>query len=174
MKHKKTSPAQVAWCDSMKVLLKGLVSYVAEFHSMGVAYDPKGADLEYKEESAAATPATGAVKKSGGGQARGGQASIMAELAKKSTGNSAAVGLKKVTKDQQTWRKEFSGGKFRFLCALFVLYRCLPSFADNGSLARLRVNRKQQCASPTKGKGHHRCQGQVRRRCEQASRSTEV
>jgi len=37
---------------------------------------------------------------------------LMAELAKKKTsaGDSAATGLKTVSKDQQTWRKEFAGG----------------------------------------------------------------
>ena len=45
----------------------------------------------------------------GGG---GGMGGLMAELGKKRTaaGDSAATGLKTVTKDQQTWRKEFSGG----------------------------------------------------------------
>ncbi|GMI46637.1 hypothetical protein TrCOL_g7605 [Triparma columacea] len=110
IKYKKTEPKQIAWCDALKGLLNGLAEYVKGFHLAGVAYDMtgKGGDLP-SDAPAAAAPAA-AKPKPKAPAAAGGAGGLLAELAKKKSGDSAATGLKKVTKDQQTWRKEFSGG----------------------------------------------------------------
>lgn len=110
IKYKRTEPKQIAWCDALKGLLNGMPDYVKAFHLAGVAYDMtgKGQDLPSEAPAAAAAPAPAQSKPKAlvGGGGRG----LLAELAKKSTGDSAATGLKKVTKDQQTWRKEVSAG----------------------------------------------------------------
>ncbi len=109
VQFKKTEPKQIAWCDALKALLQGLVAYVKEHHLAGVSYDmtPKAGDLSAAPKAAPAPPPAAAKPKPAPG---GGGGGLLAELAKKSTGDSAATGLKKVSKDQQTWRKEFSGG----------------------------------------------------------------
>jgi len=103
----KDAPNQLAFCDNMKTLLQDLAAYIVEYHKTGLTFNPKGVSLA--EAKDAATAASGKqAKKSKGGNAT----SMMAELAgrKSKDGSSAATGLKKVTKDQQTWRKEFKGG----------------------------------------------------------------
>ena len=65
-----------------------------------------GKDFSEAKVGEAAKPAAAAKPKPATGDGAGG---IFAELKKKKTGegDSAATGLKKVTRDQQTWRKEF-------------------------------------------------------------------
>ncbi|GMH99701.1 hypothetical protein TrVE_jg347 [Triparma verrucosa] len=110
VQYKKTDPKQIEFCEAVKGVMGGLVDYVKEYHLAGVSYKMNGGiDLSSASASvpAKASPAATQKPKIGGGGAGG----LLAELSKKSTGDSAATGLKKVTKDQQTWRKEFGGEK---------------------------------------------------------------
>ena len=77
-----------------------------------------GGDLSSAPASAPAAAAPAAAAKKPQPKAGGGGGGLLAELSKKSTGDSAAQGLKKVTKDQQTWRKEVRlGTAFYCVCA---------------------------------------------------------
>ena len=105
--YKGKDDKQIDFCDKLKALILDLAAYVKEYHLSGLSWNPRGVDLSDSvvADITAAAPAP-AKNVSGGG---GGMADIMGELAKKRTddGSSAATGLKKVTRDQQTWRKEF-------------------------------------------------------------------
>mmetsp|Transcript_799 Transcript_799/g.1168 ORF Transcript_799/g.1168 Transcript_799/m.1168 type:complete len:472 (-) Transcript_799:19-1434(-) len=99
-------PEQIAFCDTFKDLIKGLVEYVVKHHKSGLEWNPHGVDIsDYSEEKVSVqdsilkkhpkmgieTPNTG---------------SLFGELNK---GLGVTAGLKKVTKDKQTWREEFKG-----------------------------------------------------------------
>lgn len=115
--------ANILFCDSMKKLIMDLAAYTKEHHMSGLKWNMNGVELsdytpESKPASSEAVPAKPVVTsaptpKTKPSPLAGGIADIKAELAKKrsSAGNSAATGLKKVTKDQQTWRKEFKQDK---------------------------------------------------------------
>ena len=105
---------QIDFCDKIKALILDLAAYVKEHHLSGLSWNPRGVELTDAvvadvAAAAAAAPAPAAVPAKAAGAGGGGMVNIMAELAKKKTqdGSSAATGLKKVTKDMQTWRKEF-------------------------------------------------------------------
>lgn len=123
--YRATNPDHVAFVDTFKAILLGLMDYVKEFHTTGVTWNPKGGDVaEYDPAAAAAgtastgtaaapvaaaaTPAAATATKAapaiGGGDVKAG---LFAALAQ---GGSVTAGLKTVTKDQQTWRAEFKGG----------------------------------------------------------------
>eukprot|EP00592_Proboscia_alata_P010325 CAMPEP_0194355268 /NCGR_PEP_ID=MMETSP0174-20130528/3208_1 /TAXON_ID=216777 /ORGANISM="Proboscia alata, Strain PI-D3" /LENGTH=494 /DNA_ID=CAMNT_0039124485 /DNA_START=56 /DNA_END=1540 /DNA_ORIENTATION=- len=108
---------QIKFCDAAKALIYDLVAYIKEFHLTGLTWNPKGGKLE--EYTPGASPAVNAapVKKPAGGG--GGPMAIMNELSKKQTsdGSSAATGLKKVTRDMQTWRKEFKADTSKVVSA---------------------------------------------------------
>lgn len=107
-----TNPDQVAFCDTFKALLMELMTYVKEHHTTGLSWNKNGCDISDYSESAsnaavssapaaASKPAVSvAAQKSPG-------AALFSELNK---GGAITSGLKTVTKDQQTWRKEFKGG----------------------------------------------------------------
>jgi adenylyl cyclase-associated protein len=110
--HKGKDDNHIAFCDTMKKLIQGLADYVKEYHLSGLMWNPRGVQIEdYKGQSSDTKAenenrsATALEKKtsipSGG--------DVMKELALKrsSDGSSAATGLRKVTKDMQTWRKEY-------------------------------------------------------------------
>ncbi|CAM9626675.1 unnamed protein product [Chrysoparadoxa australica] len=114
--HKKSNPDQIAFCDTFKALITGLLDYAVAHHKAGVEWNPRGGDaLAFSGGSAAAPPAppappampkpAAAAAPAKGGAA--GMASVFGELNK---GLNVTKGLNKVTKDQQTWRKEFAGG----------------------------------------------------------------
>ena len=113
----------IAFCSTMKELILDLSSYVKEYHLSGLMWNPKGITMEeynnnnsssssssknnmddQKDDQKDKKETTTTTTKS-----TIGSADIMKELASKRTsdGNSAATGLKKVTRDQQTWRKEY-------------------------------------------------------------------
>mmetsp|Transcript_9941 Transcript_9941/g.14052 ORF Transcript_9941/g.14052 Transcript_9941/m.14052 type:complete len:502 (+) Transcript_9941:120-1625(+) len=113
---------QIAFCDAVKTTLLDLVSYIIEHHKTGLTFKPHGVSMaeaallaqataEAKEAPAAETktPLSPGRRSSSVRGGSGGMNSLMDELAKKrsSDGSSAATGLKHVTRDQQTWRKEF-------------------------------------------------------------------
>ena len=113
---------QISFCDALKVATNDLVAYITEYHKTGLTFNSKGVSLAEAavilECSASsetvqdhpASPRRRHLSITGGA---GGLSGIMAELQKKQTsdGSSAATGLRKVSKDQQTWRKEFKGEK---------------------------------------------------------------
>lgn len=44
--HRTTNPDQVAFCDTFKALLLGLMDYVKEHHTTGVSWNPRGGKRE--------------------------------------------------------------------------------------------------------------------------------
>lgn len=112
--YKGKDDKQIAFCDTMKAMILDLSAYVKEFHLSGLMWNPRGVAMEDYEASATTSasstvaaptpPAPAAAKPS-----MPSSGDIMKELAAKRTsdGTSAATGLKKVSRDQQTWRKEF-------------------------------------------------------------------
>ncbi len=110
-KDEAEAKVQIAFCDTLKALILDLSAYVKQYHLSGLMWNPRGIAIEdYKPSSASAPtqPKAAAVKPAGGGVG-----DMMKELASKRTndGSSAATGLKKVTRDQQTWRKEYKADK---------------------------------------------------------------
>ena len=102
------------FCDNMKALVMDLSAYLKEWHLSGLAWNAMGKDFSEAtvgEVKAAAAPAsaTAAAPKPKMPAPGGGVGGIFAELKKKQTGagDSAATGLKQVSRDQQTWRKEY-------------------------------------------------------------------
>ncbi len=115
--YKGKDPAQIAFADTMKALILDLSAYCKEYHLSGLMWNPHGipvtdyvapAEKPTTNESSQSAVAT-TTAAAGGGAA---MADLVNELAKKKTsdGTSAATGLRKVTREQQTWRKEFKEG----------------------------------------------------------------
>ena len=101
----------IRFCDTMKALVLDLSAYLKEHHLSGLAWNPHGKDFaeaKVGEGGSAKKPAPVATSASAP-SAGGGAGGVFAELMKKKTddGSSAATGLKKVTREQQTWRKEY-------------------------------------------------------------------
>jgi len=108
----KEGPAHVKFCDTMKAMVLDLSAYLKEYHLSGLAWNPHGKDLSDAKVGEASKPAAAAPKAApttAAAASAGSGAGIFTELKKKQTGDgtSAATGLKKVSRDQQTWRKEF-------------------------------------------------------------------
>mmetsp|Transcript_22141 Transcript_22141/g.48161 ORF Transcript_22141/g.48161 Transcript_22141/m.48161 type:complete len:495 (+) Transcript_22141:121-1605(+) len=100
------------FCAAMKALVLDLSAYLKEYHLSGLAWNFHGKDFseatvgEGGSSKKEAKPVPGAKDPAA---ASGGAGGIFSELKKKQTGDgtSAATGLKKVARDQQTWRKEY-------------------------------------------------------------------
>ncbi|CAM9862612.1 unnamed protein product [Ectocarpus fasciculatus] len=107
MQYRKTNPEQAAFCDTLKALLTGLLAYVQGNHKTGLEWNAKGGDCAAFSGGGSAPPAPPAAARAAA-PARpamgGGNNALFGELSK---GLAVTSGLKKVTKDQQTWRKEF-------------------------------------------------------------------
>jgi len=93
----------LAFCGAMKALVLDLSAYLKEYHLSGLAWNPHGKDVseaKVGEEGTDVKPKTDVKSEA---------TSIFSELKKRqgNDGSSAATGLKKVSRDQQTWRKEF-------------------------------------------------------------------
>lgn len=112
----------VQFCDTMKAMILDLSAYTKEHHMSGLRWNFNGIAFEdytpgsESAKSESSSPETAAPKpkvQAKKSPIAGGIADIKAELAKKTSGagNSAATGLKRVTKDQQTWRKEYKQEK---------------------------------------------------------------
>lgn len=109
-----TNPDQIAFCDTFKALLTELKAYVKENHTTGLTWNPKGVDVsEYNPDSAPTSapaaapkpvPAAPAATTTSAPAAKG---DLFAALNKE---GAVTAGLKKVTKDMQTWRSEYKGG----------------------------------------------------------------
>ena len=128
--YKGVNEDQIAFCNNFKKMLQDLMVYVKEHHTTGselftyyyilfyvcflikgVAWNPRGVDInEFSGASSSSTPskkeepkkATTTATSSSSGSDRAG---LFASLSK---GGEITSGLKTVTKDQQTWRKEFN------------------------------------------------------------------
>jgi len=104
----------VKFCDTMKGLITDLSAYLKEHQTLGLVWNPHGKDFSEAKVGEGSKPAAAAPKPVAPKAPVGGAsaADILSELKKKQTGDgaTAATGLKKVTRDQQTWRKEFKGG----------------------------------------------------------------
>ena len=100
---------QIAFCDTFKKLLNDMMAYVKEYHVAGITWNPRGGAA--KDFTGAAPPAAAASASNTVAPpkppAGGGAASLFADLNK---GGAITSGLKTVTKDMQTWRKEYKGG----------------------------------------------------------------
>lgn len=105
VQFKTSNPDQIEFVTSFKALLTELMAYVKAHHTTGVTWNPKGGDSGSYTPSAAASaaPAAPASKTVGINDVFAGIRSI-----DQSEGKTA--GLRKVTKEQQTWRKEFQAG----------------------------------------------------------------
>jgi adenylyl cyclase-associated protein len=114
--YKGNDEKHVVFCDTMKKLILDLSGYVKEYHLSGLMWNNvngialeeySGPDLVLKKKvsSTAVNPPLAAPA--------GASTDIMKELASKRTsdGSSAATGLKKVSRDQQTWCKEYKATK---------------------------------------------------------------
>jgi adenylyl cyclase-associated protein len=104
-----TNPDQIAFCDTFKALILELMTYVKEFHTTGVAWNPRGTDAStysaVDSQAAVPPPAAAAVADTKAGSAKPAPtADLFAALNKD---GAVTSGLKKVTKDQQTWRAEY-------------------------------------------------------------------
>lgn len=113
-----TNPDQIAFCDTFKALLVNLMAFVKANYAPGLNWTPRGVTVqEYKNAPkapaaaapapapAAATPAPAAAAPASSGDAAKGD--LFAAL---NRDGAVTSGLKKVTKDMQTWRSEYKGG----------------------------------------------------------------
>lgn len=116
--YKGKDDKQIAFCDNIRKVINELVAYIQDNHATGLSFNPRGVSLAEaaivlsdepspapERPGLAGTP--GAKSRRNLGTTGGNMAGLMGELSKRKDGDSAATGLKKVTKDQQTWRKEF-------------------------------------------------------------------
>lgn len=91
-------------------------TYVKEFHTTGTTWNPNGVDFSEYSASAANSPPPAAAPKPAAAKpaasAAAPKANLFAELSKE---GSVTSGLRTVTKDQQTWRKEYAGECFSIL-----------------------------------------------------------
>jgi len=108
------NPDQIAFCDTFKALLTELMAYVKEFHTTGLAWNNKsGVDVSQYSESASSAPTAApavAAAKPAAATATASTAvkgDLFASLNKE---GAITSGLKKVTKDMQTWRSEYKAG----------------------------------------------------------------
>jgi len=106
--HRGLNDAHINFCETMKAMILDLAAYTKEYHSSGLYFNPKGIAMTAYEQSEAAAEAEAeemAQKEEENSSCISG---VMSELALKAgEADSAASGLKKVTREQQTWRKEF-------------------------------------------------------------------
>lgn len=117
---------QLEFCDHLKATIVDLAAYITEHHKTGLAFNPKGVSLAESairmtdnplrdaavEANRKKDQQTGKKNTDIGNTVKGGNMlGLVSELANRRSddGSSAATGLRKVTKDQQTWRKEFKG-----------------------------------------------------------------
>eukprot|EP00531_Pseudo-nitzschia_arenysensis_P003850 CAMPEP_0116135866 /NCGR_PEP_ID=MMETSP0329-20121206/11421_1 /TAXON_ID=697910 /ORGANISM="Pseudo-nitzschia arenysensis, Strain B593" /LENGTH=507 /DNA_ID=CAMNT_0003630699 /DNA_START=67 /DNA_END=1590 /DNA_ORIENTATION=- len=120
------SKLQLTFCDTLKATIVELSNYIKEHHTTGLTFNPKGVSLAESAIRLTDTPMKDAAVEANrkkdqqagkkntdiGNTVKGGNiAGLVSELAgrRSGDGSSAATGLRKVTKDQQTWRKEFKG-----------------------------------------------------------------
>lgn len=124
-KEDENAKLQIAFCDALKTTIVELSDYITEHHKTGLTFNPKGVSLAEASIRMTDNPLQDAAieanrkKDQNSGKKSqdlntvkaGNTAGLFSELANRRSndGSSAATGLKKVSKDQQTWRKEFKG-----------------------------------------------------------------
>lgn len=105
VQYKTSNPEQVEFVTSFKTLLLELMVYVKAHHTTGVIWNPRGLDASsYKPSTEALStpvPATVAEKPAGG------ISSVFAGIRSIDQSQGHTAGLRKVTKDMQTWRAEY-------------------------------------------------------------------
>ena len=124
VEHKATSPDQVAFCTALKALLQGLVAYIKAHHVPGLKWNMQGGDVASyggggtsggaAVAAAAPAPAPPAAAAAAGAKkpATGGaMADVFGGIKSIDQSGGFTAGLKKVSKDQQTWREEYKGDK---------------------------------------------------------------
>ncbi|TMW63887.1 hypothetical protein Poli38472_014797 [Pythium oligandrum] len=102
VQYKSSNPDQVEFVTSFKALLIELMAYVKEHHLTGVTWNPQGGDAGAYVPAAAAPAASAA-------PAAGGINSVFAGIRSIDQSAGHTAGLRKVTKDMQTWRSEYKG-----------------------------------------------------------------
>jgi len=119
-KDKSDAATHKTFVQKLKQLHKAQAEFVKEYFKTGLTWNPKGGDIKGYEGGAAAPAAAAPAeekapekpkpKKKKAGKA-GGIGNVFAELKKKADGgDSAAVGMRKVTKDMKTkYRKKEEG-----------------------------------------------------------------
>jgi len=125
-KDDEKSKLQLAFCDNLKATIVDLSAYITEYHKTGLTFNTKGVSMAESaicmtdnplqdcavEASRKKDQQAGKKNQAIGNALKGGNMlGLVSELANRRSGDgsSAATGLRKVTKDQQTWRKEFKG-----------------------------------------------------------------
>ncbi|KAG1709577.1 hypothetical protein DVH05_020227 [Phytophthora capsici] len=102
VQYKTSNPDQIAFVTSFKSLLTELMAYVKAHHTTGVTWNPKGGDV------ASYTPAAaGAASTAKAAAPTGGMSNVFAGIKSIDQSSGKTAGLKKVTKDMQTWRKDY-------------------------------------------------------------------
>jgi len=106
----KNDEKHTAFCNKVKAASVQLSNYVEKYHKTELSWNPQGNTLEKTVAAVGNNSPASAPPPPKPSVVVGGGSSFMSELAKKKTadGDSAATGLKKVSRDQQTWRKEYS------------------------------------------------------------------
>lgn len=106
--YKTSNPDQIAFCNTFKDLLKELRTYVKTYHTTGVSWNKKGVSIKDYKPSSGKAPAAAkpAVAKVTATTTTAPKADLFSALNKDTAVTS---GLKKVTKDMQTWRTEYKG-----------------------------------------------------------------
>ncbi|WVQ93921.1 hypothetical protein IAU59_000999 [Kwoniella sp. CBS 9459] len=110
---KETNPAAVAWAKAFSELLTTLQAYVKQWHTTGVAWNPKGSPAPASIPAAGSAPSggappppppppTGGSSSSAAPSAGGGTGGTAALLADLNRGGAVTSGLKKVDASQMT------------------------------------------------------------------------
>ncbi|DBA00337.1 TPA: LOW QUALITY PROTEIN: hypothetical protein N0F65_001532 [Lagenidium giganteum] len=110
VQFKTSNPDQIEFVTTFKALLTDLMAYVKAHHTTGVTWNPQGGDASKYTPSAApaAAPAAAAAKPAAPGGA--GINDVFAGIRAVDQSQGFTAGLRKVTKDMQTWRPEFKDG----------------------------------------------------------------
>ncbi|OQR99830.1 adenylyl cyclase-associated protein [Thraustotheca clavata] len=111
VQYKTSNPDQIEFVASFKTLLVQLMAYVKEHHTTGVTWNAQGGDVANFSSvaSAPAAPVAEAAPKPAAPAAVGGMNAIFAGIKSIDQSGGKTSGLRTVTKDQQTWRKEYKG-----------------------------------------------------------------
>jgi len=107
--YKGKDKKHIDFCDTMKALIVDLAAYLKEYHLSGLMWNANGIPVkDFKSSSIPIAKTTQNISNKDKVQIAG-SPDIMKELAAKQSkdGSSAATNLNKVSRDQQTWRKEF-------------------------------------------------------------------
>lgn len=127
-KDDEQSKLHLAFCDNLKATLLELVNYITEYHKTGLTFNPKGVSLAEASIRMTDNPMQDAAVEANRKKDKqankknqdlgttvkvGNMLGLVSELVNRRSddGSSAATGLRKVTRDQQTWRKEFKGSE---------------------------------------------------------------